>query len=215
MSISLDAFRPYVEPYVEGVTRFEVLFNTREVLRDFCTRTKCWQVLIPSFQTDSGVSEYKLDPPIGTVISQVEEVYRGSVPIAFAGMDDLTAYFGTNWINMTSSPLLKATFMEPGTLVVHGPPDETQDIYVRAAVKPNATDTLIDVEIPDFMFEQWATQISNGVLSRLYAIPKKPYSDPRSAGERAGRYEIDVANIKIRVARSFGRQELESIPRYY
>ena len=215
MAISITEFRRYVEPYVTGVTPFEVYHNAREILRDFCTRTKCWQVLLDPVITTVGIPEYTLVPPTGTLISQVEEIFFGDDLVGFAGMDDLATYFVRNWRTLTSGPVVKATFFEPDLLRLHYPPDSAYYLYIRAALKPSAMATLIDVTIPDFIFEQWATEISNGILARLYAVPDKPYSNMKLSAERTLRYEQSVGTVKLRVARSFGRQELETIPLYY
>jgi hypothetical protein len=214
-TISITEFRRYVEPFATGVTPFEIYHNTRETLRDFCTRTKCWQVLLSPVLSTVGTPEYTLVPPTGAIISQVEEVFFCSDVVGFTGMDDLAGYFATNWRTMTAGPVVKATFIEPDILRLHYPPDSASNIYVRAAMKPSAVAKLIDSTIPAFIFEHWAAEIANGILARFYATPDKPFTNFKLSVERTLRYEQSVATAKLRVARSFGRQELETLPQFY
>jgi hypothetical protein len=214
-NLTLDSFRRYVEPYATGVSYFELLFNTQEVLRDFCARTKCWQTLLAAFPTVAGTSDYTLTSPTGGLVSQVEEVYYIDNKVEFTPMDDLGRWYQQNWRTLSNGTPVWATFMEPGILTLHNTPEAAGNLYVRAAIIPDNTLTLAAVEFPDFIFTRWASQIADGVLARLYNMPDKPYSDVKRADAKTVRYEQYVASVKIRVARSFGRQELETTPQFF
>lgn len=215
MAVALEEFRRYVQPYASGVTPFEVAHHIREALRDFCARTKCWQVLLDPFVTAAGSAEYTLTPPAGAAISQVEEVFVSEARLDFAGLDDLYTLTAGNWRTAAAGTPLQATFLEPGRLRLHTTPDAVATVYVRAALKPSASATLATATLPDFLFEQWAQDIANGALTRLYATPDKPYSNPQLSLERGTRYEVSVGDARLRVARSFGRRELESVAQFY
>ena len=212
---TLDSFRRYVEPYATGVSYFEILFNAQETVRDFCVRTKCWQVLLDPIPSIAGVSEYRLTPPTGGLIAQVEEVFYRHDEVHFTGLDDLKNYYQGNWRRLhRNTPVWEASF-DPGTISLFNPPDSVHNIYVRAAIFPDNTQTLAAVTFPDFIFTMWASQITDGILSKLYAMPNKPFSDIKQASAKSLRYERHVADVRLKVARSFGRQELETVPVFF
>jgi hypothetical protein len=214
-NLTLSSFRRYVEPFATGVSYFEILFNAQETLRDFCARTKCWQVLLPPFSTVAGQAEYTLVPPTAGIISQVEEIFYQKYPIHFTGLDDLQKYYQQNWMLLSNSrPEWSASF-DPGTINFITAPDKAEQVYVRAAIMPDNALNLDAVEFPEFIFSRWATQITDGMLARLYSMPDKPFSNVKRSDAKTLRYEQHVAAVKIKVAKSFGRQELETLPQYY
>jgi hypothetical protein len=214
-NLTLDSFRRYVEPNATGVSYFDLQFNALEVLRDFCARTKCWQVLLDAFTTTIGESDYILTPPTGGLISQVEEVFYVNNKVDFTGMDDLSKYYQQNWRTIANGTPVACTFMEPGTLTLHNTPESEGLVYVRAAVVPDNMQILSAASFPDFILTRWASHITDGILARLYYSPDKPYSSMNRADAKTLRYEQHVANVKLKVARSFGRQELETTPIFF
>ena len=212
---TLDSFRRYVEPSATGVSYFEFQQAAQDVLSDFLARTKAWQVLLSPFPTVAGSSDYILTPPAGGIITQVEEVYYVNNKVEFTGMDDLGKWYQQNWRTISNGTPVWATFYEPGTLSLHNTPEAVGNLYVRAAIAIDNTQLLAAVEFPDYIFKQWAVQISDGILAKLYGVPDKPYSSINRSSIKTLRYEQHVASVRLKVARSFGRQELETVPQFY
>jgi hypothetical protein len=124
-----------------------------------------------------------------------------------------------NWMAADSGAPFSAYFLDPAVLSLYQIPGGTafssDNFYVRAALMPDNTEMLAGSTIPDFIVQQWAAKIADGVLARLYDMPDQPYSSANRASVRLQRYEQHVAAVKVKVAQSFGRTITGSVPVYF
>jgi Zn-finger nucleic acid-binding protein len=160
----------------------------RDVVIDFCKRTKVLRVDADPFYTVIGDSSYTLTPPSDTqVIDVLTLKYNDSVMIQPQLREELDRRI-PNWATREGTP---ATFLStrPGDIVFDSIPQEVVIVRPYVAVKPSQTSQGVD----EFIFEEFKKDIRHGVLAFLFSQPNKSYSNPALAAYHEQTFERRVS----------------------
>ncbi len=164
-----------------------VIEATRDVVIEFCKRTKALRVEADAFYTVIGDASYTLTPPAETQIIDVLTLkYNDSKKIEPQLREELDRR-SPNWQTLEGTP---NSFLStrPGEIVFDRIPQEVVVVRPFVAVKPSQTSQGVD----EFIFEEFKVDIKHGVLAYLFAQPKKDYSNPGLAAYHEQIFERKV-----------------------
>jgi len=161
--------------------------SVRDVVIDFCKRTKVLRVDADPFYTVIGDSSYTLTPPTDTQIIDVLTLkYNDSVMIKPQLREELDRR-SPNWQTLEGTP---NSFLStrPGEIVFDRIPQEVVVVRPFVAVKPSQTSQGVD----EFIFEEFKKDIKHGVLAFLFSQPNKAYSNPALAAYHESAFERSI-----------------------
>lgn len=200
----LTDFLPYVRPFIAGCPDPVIEFNLRLAAIEFCERTRCWRYITSATLTEE--TRFLSAPAYSTVHEVEQATWEGRIltPIAFTEAE----HSAMTGITKESNPAY-ITQTEPGRLTIL--PFAEGTVRISAFLKPqhgsqygldpmNPLHDPLNV-VPQFMLTQHAEAIAYGALTRLYAIPGEPWSDPNMAGAYRSMFEQRIgqhmgANIR-------------------
>jgi hypothetical protein len=179
----------------------------REILRsarEFCEKTRTWRQSF-DLSTLADVATYDLISQAGLTNVELVDVVsikntEGGEPLkakTFAWLDRELS----DWRSETAEHASWFVLESNNTLrLVYTPASATTDKYhVRMAVKPLLTsDALSDV-----IENKYDEFIIHGALSRLYFIPRKPWSDARLGAYHREQFELSWPGARADAANEF------------
>ena len=193
---------PAVAPYVNGAPFATILYHLREAAIEFCTRTLVWRVDLDPILTvvDQGTYALKL-PDESRVVKllryQLGEHPYGNIVTPDKGQDLLDynsgydAIWTTDKLNVSVCPVPKAA---------------GQSMAITVALRPSA-DALT---IPEFLFEDYATCIAEGAVSRIAAIPRQSFTDLQQAAVYGAKFKDEMDRVAAAAGKGFGRSRNRS-----
>jgi len=196
MTVAYESLLPEILPVVAGCTDTLVEGTIRAAAIEFCERTGAYQVEIDPLTTVSGIYEYDLEPPTGTVVHKiVSAVFKG---------DDLEPVSSTvleqrlpNWRNAAHFSAPQYYIQQSASLFWLVPvPNElsVNSTILRVQLKPTQSSTTCDEKIMD----EYRDTIVNGALFRLLRMPGKDWSDLQGAQLYSNLFESVVISAERR-----------------
>ena len=187
--VPFSALHNLVLPYLPGAEPGIIDAHARKVARDFLKRTTLLREEF-EFTTVPGVSTYALTPTFGQVSAVMAVWLDGHAnPLAVATEERRAAV-------ASGSPRAWWT-MVPHLFSLWPTPDAEHHVRVNAALSLRLDDTTI----PQHILDHHAEAIAAGILSMMYAMPGKPWTQRQSA-ESAGRQYSGA----VRTARATARE---------
>jgi hypothetical protein len=159
----------------------------RDVVIEFCKRTKALRVDADAFYTIIGVTSYTLSPPVDTQIIDVLSLKYNNNRQILPTMREELDRANPNWETLEGSPNAFLS-TRPGEIVLDRIPLEAIIVKPFVAVKPSQS----SLGVEDFIFEEFKADIKNGVLAFLFAQPNKAYSNPALAAYYSQLFERNV-----------------------
>ncbi len=179
--IPVEDFLRAVRPTTPEVVEPTLVLYILESIRELCQRAPVWQYDHPAIDMVTGVTEYKLDPPL--INSKIHSIISVHIDGRWIGTLDNQAR------TPQSASALGGTVRRPscyenlsrGTLMLCGTPSEDLDdgIVVRASVKPE----LNSDEVLASLFADYYDVIAAGVKSRALNVLGRAWYDPVAARE--------------------------------
>lgn len=170
---ALTDFYDILMPELPGCTTAMVDLHLREVAREFCRSTSVWRQTLTAINLVANQATYTVAVPINSELVQVLSVTANGITLwintDFPEPLKTPKYTRADPPFTMSGDLLTLTFNIdeiPSSTVTAG-------LVLTGALTPSATTTVI----PDFIKAQYSDAIRFGVLSRLLAMGKKPWTD--------------------------------------
>lgn len=156
---------------------------------------------------------YPITLPSGAAIAKGLRAWLNDNAIDPISPDDLDnefnvtefGWFGQNWRSDVALPT-RFYFPDDSTIGLAMPPATAGNLRVLAALKPTRASTTF----PTLIFEREVETIAHGAKARMFAVPKKPFSDKELAAYHAQMFNDGIANAKIRQARGNTRAPLRT-----
>lgn len=173
----------YSRILLQAPTDSEVLLNAKiiDTMRDFCTKTWCWQYAIDPVNIKAGVTQYDIDDnPTNTEI----------IAVAYVWIDDKVMTAGVDYIVDTT---------DHTTLILKNPPqsDSRQGLDVTLVLKPTYDITDID----DQFWTDYKDVFVDGTIAELLLMPKQTFTDPARAVVFNSRYKVGISTARINLTR--------------
>lgn len=172
----LTEFLPYVTPYVLGCSEPMALHHIRIACIDFCASTGVWKE--PTFGTSviANTNQYYVENPLNSSVSAIERAWFNGVeiPVSNDFMSPQVAYQIANPLACLGAPRQLIYDKATNNAILSPTPDEsaTAALSLHLVLAPSRTaDT-----VPDFVFKEYAVEISHGALASLMRVPNEPYT---------------------------------------
>lgn len=191
--VKLDAFLPYVLPYAPNCLDVHALIGVRNALIDFCTDTRVLQVEMEPLSLRENQGIYDLEPPPGYRAAHVLELYCSDRRLEPKSPGELDRLYSRDWLKRPGHVRAYTQF-NPDQVALALPPDfsAARALTGRLSVAPSRSSNYVD----ELVFERHVAAIADGALAWLLATPDQPYSDPKSALQRAASFRAAKATVR-------------------
>jgi len=182
---SLTSMHPAIRVNIPEVASLTLNRLFLEVARDFCKRTRAWKQDLAAFDSVATKATYALTLPVDTQLVDVLSVQYNAKALGKKTKPQLQRA-DNQWrtragtpIDFTREGISSITlYRVPASIVVGG-------IQAYVALRPALTATAVD----DELYDEYSDVFNDGVLARLYAMPRKPWSSQALAGYHHRMYE--------------------------
>jgi hypothetical protein len=170
-----SAFHEFVMPFVAGAPAVLVDIALRRAAKEFFERTHAWIVTLDGIGIEVGVTEYPIE---------LDWDFCGIYRVLKCEVDGSELHPGTGF--STNGPDVLVLETEPETAITAG-------LVLTVALSPNDTAS----EIPAEWLRLHGMAIAEGACAHLFAMPKKPWTDPQQYGYHRSAFEsaVGAANI--------------------
>ena len=179
--------------YTPGAPIFEVDYQLRQAVRDFCRITQVWQQRNTEILTTvADQEEYDADLPVGTELVAIISAWNGTTEIEVEVPGESDDQDPTD-----SSTTWRVGLVGTDTIRVVPLPEEA-DIVVTGTVAfaPNEESEVL----PTAVYQRWRTPIVNGAIAKLMLQVGKPWSNPNQAGIHQGIFDAGAAECAAKTA---------------
>jgi hypothetical protein len=187
---ALADFYDLLLPELPGITTPMVDLHLREVARDFCVKTSAWVEDLTAISLVAEQGTYAVATPASSELVRITELtVAGELLWRLTDRNaerDTTSAIPKYQANQPpfqlSADLTQVTLIEvPTAAVVAG-------LKIKAALKPSPA----AATLPDFLKAQHSEAMRHGVLSRLMAMGRKPWTDRELAVAYDARWKSAV-----------------------
>lgn len=216
MATTYEQFLREVSPHSGGAPEPLVVNAIRNAAIDFCKRSWCWVYNTTPVGITADTQDYTPTVPSGSKVAQVLYVTYNGKPVEATTRDE-EIRSNPDWRNTTGTtpkryivnddgesvallPIPSATVAAGSTGIVH------DGLHFTVALKP----TRASEDVPDWLYENYAEDIAKGALARLYAMPKKLWTNANLAAVNHSLFKDAAAMVRSRVSRSFTRAPLRN-----
>jgi len=173
--VSYETLFPDILPVVPACPDSLIERNIRSAVIEFCEKTGIYQAELDPLTTVSGIYEYDLEPPSGTVVHKImNTVFDGKNLEAVS--PELLDQRKPDWRKSenTGSP---EYYVKQGQRLVWLVPTPSATMVsstlIRAQLKPTPTSTSCDSDL----IAEYRDSIINGTLFRLLRTPGQAWTD--------------------------------------
>lgn len=204
------AFYDYVLPDVPGCGAPLAQQAIREAAIEFCAQTLLYKHDHAAIDIVGATHTYALTLPANTVLADVIFAAVNGTPIAPRGKAWLDVSIA-EW-RTTATGVPAYYFLNSGRTEIRlvKTPSESiaTGLVLELALKPAKAAT----EGPDFLLEDWEAAITAGAKARLFAMKRKPWSDPGLSVYFTGIFENEKGRASVTASRDNTRAPLRSTP---
>lgn len=195
MATTLVSLHPAVLSSAPGAPAATINRCLVEAARELCRTANAWRADIASFNTVASQAEYTITPPTGGLLV---DVISGRVenlgPLTVKAPELIDAE--DSLARSTDNPP-KYIYRSGSNKVSFAPvPSAAQAVALRGAFQPAINATTLD----DKLVDDYGDTIIHGALSRILAIPQKPWTDLSLSGYHGGMFTTEVARISSHAA---------------
>lgn len=177
---SLDDFLPFLAAYAQSVPDPLAYQYLRWAATELCERTRCWRFV--DVITVSGLEDQIICTPAGADLFEIEDAWWSngddqfySRPLARVPFADVSAdLLRIDAQNMAVKPDAITQVSQQSVLAL---PRAAGVLKLSMFLKPSK-DTM---EVPDFLFDQFAQPIACGALYWILNVPGQTYTNPQLA----------------------------------
>lgn len=206
MASSLDLFLPDILPNVNGCPDALARNAVLNALREFFDRTLAWRVMLDPITVTIGISNYDIDVPSGSALSQVLEFYYDGEKVEPTTRTDVAAQDAL-W-RSNPGPIQGWYTENVTTLVLLPEPDFTKSngVELYVALKPSKDATTVD----DWILNEYDEDIAHGALARLCAVPEKFWTNGKLAEYHQEKFNTAIASTAAKAAKGRTRAALRT-----
>lgn len=176
---------------------------------DFCKKSHIHQETMPTLDLEAGEPTYQIVLPPYCDLAGIRAVYINGNEIEAKSPDSLNREM-PGWKNMESDPIWYHQD-EPKTVRLIPAPREPAAgaLSIRVALQPSPKSQ----HVWDRLYTDYFNEILAGALSKLLAMPKKPWTDKQSALENKYTYLEGLREAKTQAIKQFTNESIYVQPR--
>ena len=195
------AWLPEVMPEVSDCPEPMAVNAIRNACIEFCTQTLYWQDDLAALALETADLPYTLVVPAGSSVAQIMSVVLLGVPLVSTTLDELNSRV-LGWRDTTGQP--RAYFQpQPGVIDFYPRPEGTTEytFLIRVAFTPTRASTTVS----DLIYEDYLEDIAAGALSRLLAVPNRPWTNTEAAKYYDGVFNSAKVDGAVQASKQYGR----------
>jgi hypothetical protein len=201
---SISEMIPDIRVHIPEIPTFAAEREILRSAREFCEETRAWRY---SFSLDTIENTATYDFISAAGLTNVELVDVISIKSASGGeplKPKTFSWFDTNlsdWRSVTATEAQWYVLDSNNTIRLVYTPDATvtDKYYVRMSVKP----LLTSKSISDVIENKYDEDVIHGALSRLYFMPRKPWSDIKLGAYHREQFELSWPGARADAANEF------------
>ena len=171
--MNVTDFRQLITPHAPGVPVSIVDNLVRQVLVEFFTKSEAWQVTLDPIFAIQKLAFY--DFPVSDGAKVIRVLQASYADTQMVATDEITIRQALTKAQSGTPAMYGVT--AAGELIVAPTPSKLGDnIYVKAVLVPTGVFTTID----NYAVEEHQQAIIDGVLSKIFAMPKG-WNDPKAS----------------------------------
>jgi hypothetical protein len=173
----------------------------QQVIREFYTLSGSWRDIIGPYNVVVNVDEIQFNP-IDQFTSLLNVYSAFLFPSPGSSNTRQWLYLSPDKVvGVDRGPVSTLWMRTPDIGVLYPKPDISYgaSLYLLAALKPVINTT----QLPNISTEQHLDGLVSGVLSRMYAIPKRPWSDAAAAAMHSKTYRREILLARDQANRSY------------
>ena len=173
----------------------------QQVLRQFYTLSNGWRDVLGPFYITKGIDTVQFNP-IDQYSSMLNVFGAYIYPNSTGALSRQWLYVDSDKaVGPDVGPPTKLWMRTPDVGVLYPVPDQSYGptLYVIGSLRPVINTT----QLPAISTEQHLDGLVSGVLAKLYAIPKRPWSDADAAKEHMRVYRREILLAKDQANRSY------------
>lgn len=192
-AIDIDEFLPEVKTYARDCPDPVARRFIREAARELCKRGRVWR------ERDG----FKVRTPECTALCSFEDASIDKIEWAMLDDTELTPQtpawldrWQPDWstTNEIGSPRF-ITQLSPNTLTVV--PKASGQLKVRLVLLPSRT----AMTLPEFLLEQYGTEIGKGAAGRILVLPGTEYTNPQLGSAYVAEFKSLLDKISVQAAK--------------
>jgi hypothetical protein len=204
MATSLSSFLPYVLPHVPGCPKMAAKEEVLRACIEFCEKSLVWKNTPAAINVVSGTATYAISVPSGGQVVKLEALYHNGERLDPMTTRDLEGLY-TDWTTETGTPLYYTQSVPTSVILVPEPDTSiTSGLRFQGVYKPTRTATTVE----DFLYNDYAEEISAGAVARLLATHGKTWTNPDYAPAFMNKFMGGIGLAKIRASKNFTTQSL-------
>lgn len=206
MATNLSAFLPFVLPEVPGCPGPLAEQRVLTACIDFCERTNYWRYESDPMPMEADLDEYEVDIPSGSqLVTIIDPINFNGKKIYSTTKEQLDKNENDDWQDKQGDTPNSYYNKSLGVFRPVPYPETTisDAIKLDLALKPLPTATTVE----DFLFNEFFQTIADGALAKLFALPKKAWSDPSLSVYHAGMFDDAVSEATTKAKSGFKTHE--------
>lgn len=172
-----------IEGKMTGATRDAINAELFNVINEFFEDTNAWSEWI-NLTIVANNQTYTISPQKGGMIIRLVTIFDPNRIVIPGFLSD---------IDNPPSATLFLTFPQTNTIAA-------QVLVVKNTILPNVGDNIPDA--PSWLLPRWGRYVEDGLLARMYAQPKRPYTNVIAARDRRAAFRDAITIVRTAVARS-------------
>jgi len=206
---AITDFYDYVMPHCPGLGKLLAFQSVRSAGIEFCERSLRYRYDHPAIDVVGNTSTYTLTPEASARVCDILSVrYNGT--LLDPATDDELDMLWTDWRTVAGSVgYYQGTLAMNAVKLIRTPDVSLTDgltVVIAQAPVHNTT------TFPDWMFERYREGIVAGAFMRLYAMPKKPWSDDGLSVYYGNMFDQAIGRANTDKAQADTRKRLRTTP---
>lgn len=216
MATAYTSFIPEVLPFCDGAPEKVIINAIRNAAIEFCDKSWIYIFNMPPIGVTANVQDVVINAalPAATAIAKVIQGYWNAQPIDAITRAEIVDEDAT-WRTRTGTSVCKYLIKDGYTIASLMPiPSKTvaagggntimvNGLSFTLALKP----TRASLNVPDWLYELYLEDIAHGALARMYAMPKKAWTNANLAGTHKGKFDDAISAARVVASRSFTRSQ--------
>lgn len=205
--IDIDEFLPDVKTYARACPDPVARRFIREAARELCQRGRVWrerdqfQVTAPDCEGICSFEDASIDRIEWAMLDETE-----LDPKTPAWLDD----WQSDWATTTEVGTARfITQFAPNRVTIV--PKQTGLLQVRYALLPSRT----AMTLPDFLLEQYGTEIGKGAAGRILVLPNTEYTNPQLGSAYVAEFKSLLDTLSIKAAKGQQNAPLRTKGQYF
>lgn len=205
MPSDFDDLLPEIAIYAPKVPDSVAFRFIREVTREMCERAPLW--IVNDELAIGATGEEVLTTIANAEIVEIQRAHFGDSLLEAVTLGWLDARFD-DWQSLEGTPRYVAQITPNSIIIV---PHAAGTLRLRLRLKPSRTATVL----PDFLVDQYSSEIGNGAAGRALMLPGQDYTNPQLGAVKETQFQRFLDELAVAAIKGQQRGKLRTTARFF